>query len=146
MRDSAQYFHPAIRRFVPILIDLIGDHFLARRFEDHLGERLDAFTARVYDMLQRHHDCMPPAAEQYRRRMTERDTLRRYRHHHGLTRAFEYVARRFRRDDLSEHAMAGLVHHYSELEADFEVYYPNLVEHARTWQRENAGATIGDPP
>jgi acyl carrier protein phosphodiesterase len=144
IRESRQYFHPDIRRFVPIIVDIIGDHFLARRFEHHIGERLDAFAARVYDMLEEHRQCMPPDAERYRQRMAERDSLRRYRERDSLTLAFEYIARRFRREDLSEHALGGLTAHYEDLETDFEVYYPNLVEHARTWQCKNARPPIGE--
>ena len=137
MCDSGRYFDPKIRRFVPIVIDIIGDHFLATNFETHQGETLSAFAKSVYDVLERHREWMPPAAERYRKGMTERDTLVRYQDCATLRGAFDYVARRFDRADVSEGAMEGLANHYDELASDFLSYYPRLVDHARRWQCEN---------
>lgn len=137
MRNSAQYFDPKIRRFVPIIIDIIGDHFLATNFETHLGENLSSFAKSVYGVLERHREWMPPAAERYRRRMAQRDALVRYQDCETLRGAFEYVARRFDRKDVSEGAMAGLTSHYDDLASDFLSYYPRLEEHVRQWQCEN---------
>ena len=137
MRDSAQYFDPKIRRFVPIVIDIIGDHFLATNFETHLGETLPSFAQSAYGMLERHRQWMPPAAERYRRSMAQRDTLVRNQDGATLRGAFEYVARRFGREDVAVGAMEGFARHYDALESDFRSYYPRLQDFARNWQCKN---------
>lgn len=136
MRDSARYFAADIRRFVPILVDIIGDHFLAADFEAHVEEKLPAFAQRTYALLEQHRGLMPPAAERYRKRMTERNGLVRYRDRDTLSGAFAYVAERFRRPQLASDAMAGLTRHYHELRADFETYYPGLIAHVRSWRQQ----------
>ncbi len=137
MRQGARYFDPAIRRFVPIVIDIIGDHFLAANFEVHLGEELPSFARRTYALLERYRQWMPPAAERYRLRMTERDSLVRYCDCESLQPAFEYLSRRFQREDVAASAMAGLMNHYEELESHFGRYFPKLVEHVQSWQRSS---------
>ena len=134
MSTSRRYFDPELRRFVPILIDIIGDHFLAANFEAHLDQELPSFAQRSYTLLERHREWMPVPAERYRLRMTQRDGLVRNRDCESLRTAFDYLSRRFGRENLASGAMAGLTNHYEELQSDFESYFPRLVEHVQSWR------------
>lgn len=96
------------RHYRGVLIDVFYDHFLARDFEAHAGEPLDAFATRVYGSLCAHHELLPPRLQQAAPVMIERDWLRAYAHFEGLEQVLRGMSRRARRD-VALHESTGVL-------------------------------------
>lgn len=118
------------RHYRGVLVDVFYDHFLARDFEAHAREPLDAFAARVYAALRENHDRLPPRLQSAAPVMIERDWLRAYAHIEGLELVLRGMSRRAKREVALHEATAALREHYTALKSDFEVFFPQLVQFA----------------
>src|SRR5215470_5364172 len=57
--EARALFGAPWRRYAGILIDIYFDHALARAWPRHGPEPLEAFSARIGGLLERHHDWLP---------------------------------------------------------------------------------------
>jgi acyl carrier protein phosphodiesterase len=118
------------RHYRGVLVDVFYDHFLARNFKALSGESLDVFATRVYSALDKHADALPPRLRQAAPVMIERDWLRAYAHIEGLEIVLRGMSRRARRDVALHESVGALRQNYTDLQADFENFFPQLVQFA----------------
>ncbi|MBZ0138005.1 MAG: ACP phosphodiesterase [Planctomycetes bacterium] len=118
------------RHYRGVLVDVFYDHFLARNFEALGGEALDTFATRVYSALNEHAEALPPRLKRAAPIMIERDWLRAYTHFEGLEIVLQGMSRRARRDVALHESVGALRQNYTELRADFENFFPQLVQFA----------------
>lgn len=138
---SRRRFAPPRRRFAGIIVDLCYDHFLCAQWRRRSEEPLPQFTARVYDALRQRHRELPPRLEQIVPRMVERDWLSSYADLERLDRALDGVASRLRRGERMRGAIEEVRAVYAGLEADFEQFFPDLVEYAARWKAASTAAS-----
>lgn len=124
---------PRWRRYGGIVLDVVFDHFLARRWSHYHAVDLDAFADRVYRILATEHPALPPPAQRFARRLIDHDLLRRYASGQLIEGVLESIGRRLRRpvalhEALLELSPAAL----AELEGLFEHFYPALQQFAAT--------------
>ena len=133
LKASAHRFGPELRRVAPVVVDLLADHFLARRFETFHGEPLDQFARRTYLLLGAHNHLFPPRAKRFHAAMSRHRVFQRYTELTTVARAMDNIARRLRMPDLVGQAMAVINADYDNLAEDFSSYYPELRDHAATF-------------
>ena len=119
------------RRYAGIIVDLSYDHFLALRWRRHAELPLDAFTARVYAALARHHAMLPPRLARIAPRMIAQDWLGAYRDLDAVGAAFDGIATRSRRSAPLAGAVEELRRHYRALGEDFDTFFPELAAYAK---------------
>ena len=119
------------RRFAGIIVDLSYDHFLVLRWPRHSAAPLDEFTARVYATLTRHRDLLPPRLARIAPRMIAQDWLGSYRDLDALGAALDGIATRSPRSAPLAGAIADVRRCYGKLGDDFDVFFPELVAHAK---------------
>ena len=107
------------RHYRGVLVDIFYDHFLARDFEAHAGER-----------IQRHRESLPPRLQQAAPVMIEHDWLRAYAHVEGLEVVLRGMSRRAKREVALDAAAADLREHYAAFETDFATFFPDLLQFA----------------
>lgn len=120
------------RHYRGVLVDVFYDHFLASNFDKLANEPLDAFATRVYAALEQHADTLPPRLKRAAPIMIERDWLRAYAHIKGLEVVLRGMSRRARRDVALHDSVPALSQNYTGLRADFESFFPQLVNFAST--------------
>ena len=118
------------RHYRGVLVDVFYDHFLARDFDRHAGEPLEAFAARVYAALGTQRDSLPPRLQQAAPVMIEHDWLRAYSRIEGLEVVLRGMSRRTKREVTLDHATADLQQHYAAFESDFVQFFPDLLQFA----------------
>jgi acyl carrier protein phosphodiesterase len=136
---SVERFGPALRRLAPIFVDILGDHLLARRFEQHHGQPLVDFSAAAFASLRRHRAWLPDDAQQLGDRLEAWDGLAAYRDTDVVERGFVRITQRLRHVDMAVDAIACLHAQLPALDDDFARYYPRLVEFAGTWIARESG-------
>ncbi|MFW6094501.1 MAG: ACP phosphodiesterase [Pseudomonadota bacterium] len=142
IRRSCDAFPARLRRFAPIFVDVIADHLLARHWHRFHPAPLPEFSRGAYAAIGRHVPRLPESGRRFFTLMTERDLLTRYREPQTLHRSLASVARRLRRPGLEDGLEEIVAARLPRLEADFLVYFPDLVHHAAHWlaAREAGGA------
>jgi len=122
---------PVRRRFAGIMVDLFYDHFLARYWDQHADEPLDAFTARVYALLEQHLAVLPDPLRSIARRMAQFDWLGSYARIESVHTALDRLSLRITRENPLAGAAVELEANYAAFEADFRAFFPDLVSFAR---------------
>ena len=147
--DSFADTHPAFRRAcerVPaerrraagIIVDMVFDHFLARRWPQFEEVVLEEFTAQAYRLLGEHRAILPPRLLRILPWMTADDWLASYRDPDSIAYALDRMSQRLSRPGLLAGAGSVLFQEYDGFEADFADFMPAARRFAEEHQRNRA--------
>lgn len=112
------------RRYAGIMIDMFYDHFLARSWAEFHHEPLEAFSARVYRLLERRQAELPERLQFVAPRMASHDWLGSYASADNIQRALDGISTRLRRANRLAGGGAELLADYAGFEADFRAFLP----------------------
>lgn len=116
----------ARRRYAGIMIDMFYDHFLARSWAEFHRESLEAFSTRVYRLLERRHAELPERLQFVAPRMASHDWLGSYASPANIGRALDGIGTRLRRANRLDGAGEELLAGYAGFEADFRAFLPEV--------------------
>ena len=131
LRALRRHFGAGSRRLAGVVTDLFFDYLLTRHWERFGAMALDAFSARVYAILERHAASMPDAAAHHARRIVGHDLLRRYGEAQVLEGALERIGERLGQQRAMRASIAVAWSQIDEFEEVFLGFYPQLMELAR---------------
>lgn len=140
IQRSCDRFPADLRRFAPVIVDIVADHLLATAWSAHHPAPLADFTGDAYSSIAAHRGWLSEAGQQFLDYAAESDLFVRYRDWAVIERALHSVARRIRRPELGARAAAVSLDLYGDLSADFEVYFPDILLHAGEWTKEQITA------
>lgn len=133
IRTSVERFPAELRRIAPILVDILGDHLLSRRWQEFHAADLAGFTRRIYRDVDEHDRWLPARGQQFLAYARERDLLGHYADWSVAAASMRSITRRLGRselDPLLDEAVPPLL---ADLELDFHGYFPDIIEHACGW-------------
>jgi len=131
VRCSRRRVSPARRRFAGILVDMFYDHFLARLWQEYSDVPLEQFTAYVYAVLREHWALLPERLQQVAARMADGDWLASYRSVEAVAAALDRMGGRLTRGNAILRSGDELLAEYEAFEADFRLFFPDVVRFAR---------------
>lgn len=129
IKRSRARLQPPYRRYGPILIDVLHDHFLARHWLYYADEPLAEFACQRYREFAQHQTWMPPALRLYTERLRQHDGLQAYADLASIERVLQILSQRLRRSNPLAESLPELERRYPELEADFAEFFPQLCAH-----------------
>ena len=119
------------RRYAGIMVDMFYDHLLARHWAQFADQSLAIFTARMYQQaVLAQQALMPERARIVLVRMAEQDWLGSYAELQNLHQALDNMARRLRPENRLPGAVSELERDYSDFEADFLEFMPEVIAFA----------------
>ena len=118
------------RRFAPILIDLIYDHFLAANWSAYSEIPLPKFTSEIYRSFSMLEPNLPQPATLALTRMAQQDWLTSYETLPGIELALTRISKRFAKPVDLAAALPTIEANYDQLHADFRQFFPHLTAHA----------------
>lgn len=128
VRQSFSRIPAPHRRFAPILIDLIYDHFLAVNWSMYSKTALGDFTAEIYQSFAGLAPVLPKPAAFALQKMSEQDWLMSYATLPGVELALTRISARFSRPTNLAASMPSLESNYDVLKQDFHQFFPMLIE------------------
>lgn len=130
VRAVRRRFPAGSRRFSGIIVDLWFDHLLAVRWDALHDEPLEAFAARVYDLLRARWGELPQRMQQRMEFTIRNDLLVSYRDAETVVRALDGIGQRLRRP-VKLGTMAGpLVDGSLDVHDEFAAFLPDLIRFA----------------
>ncbi len=129
VRRSIRRIEPPFRRFGGILTDLFFDHFLTRDWAIYSRESLPDFLGSIYASFDSYRSHLPRVAFARLDQIRTEEWLASYHDLAGLTLALTRISRRFRRPVELAPAVAVLDRHYTDFQADFRAFFPELQSH-----------------
>lgn len=122
---------PPRRRYAGIMVDMFYDHCLARDWSRYASLPLEQFADRVYRVLYSHESRLPERLRRIAPAMSRQDWLSSYRELRSVGFALERMGERLKRGNALLGAGTDLDAHYAALGADFDEFFPQLIEFAR---------------
>jgi len=132
VRRSRARIPPPRRRYAGIIVDMFYDHCLARDWPRYAALPLGQFAQRVYRLLEVNDRLLPERLQVMAQHMSREDWLSSYRELHGVALALERMGRRLTRGNALLGAGDDLIANYAGLGEDFDAFFPQLVEFARS--------------
>jgi len=133
MRKSSRRFPPDLRRLAPALVDVIADHLLALRWEQHHASPLTSFSRETYRQIHESREHLPAEGRRFLSWMVESDLLASYVSWETTLRGLRSITRRLGREELNPLIAAELPGLLDDLSQDFEEYFPDMLTHATQW-------------
>ena len=133
-----------LRRLMPIALDVIFDHCLARRFVALTGHALEAFSAEALGDLKAQHHAMPAPAQQLLAVLDTHAVLPAYAHWPAVERTLRGIARRRPRLAALSDLAPALAPHRDIIAATFEDRFPALKTACAAWLADPSRFPDGD--
>lgn len=127
VRKSKLRLRGEFRHYSPVIVDVFYDHFLAKNWRNYHRQDLIAYTEEFYKLALRHKQAFPEKAGYMLNYMAADNWLYGYRYTEGIRRALSSMARRTSFVSGMERAHLALEEHYAAFEAEFRLFFPQLV-------------------
>ncbi len=125
-RSCNRLYH-RYHKYSGVVVDILYDHFLARRWANYHDRPLQEFTEQCYGLLLKHYNILPLRTRNLLPHIMMDNWLVAYYRFDGLEKSFKGMSRRVKYNPGLEHAVEDLRLHYEEFEADFRDFFPELI-------------------
>lgn len=119
-------FSPERRRFAPVIIDVLFDHFLLRHWASLDPRDLSQLCQQIYQQLWQQRADMPPAMAATVSSLVREDWFASYQQLDNIGFALDKIANRIRFQNSFAGSISEIRLHRTELEALFLQFYPRL--------------------
>lgn len=127
LERGKEALRPKFRKFSGIVMDVFGDHFLAKNWSDYSQTDLKEFAEYMYTFLHQHKSIFPEKARYTLHYMSMQDWLTSYQQIAGIKRALSGLSRRSTFESGMENAHKELERHYIFYQSIFHEFLPDLI-------------------
>ncbi|MEO1051166.1 MAG: acyl carrier protein phosphodiesterase [Bacteroidota bacterium] len=121
------------RHYSGVIVDIFYDHFLAKNWDQYNTLSLERYAAESYQTLQDFGDVLPQKVHYILPHMIEHNWLVSYASIEGIYQVMQGMSRRATFDSKMEHATQDLEEHYAAFEKEFTDFFPQLIEHSKSF-------------
>ncbi|GJM32547.1 MAG: ACP phosphodiesterase [Saprospiraceae bacterium] len=115
-------------KYAPVIIDVFYDYFLSQAWHEYSEEPLREFSHRIYEILKRNLELMPPALQKNMLLMIQDDWLMNYGTLSGLEFTFSRMARRVSRPAHLKGVIQSLQKDEDLLAEEFAGFFPDVIK------------------
>ena len=133
IRTSCERFPKSLRRFAPIFIDILADHYLSLSWHDYTKENLGTFTPRCYQAIARYQEYVPQQGQSFIGYMRETNLLGRYHDWATIERALLFSLKRLGKEELGDDALLAAQQIAAAAAKDFHGYYTDFRQQLGNW-------------
>lgn len=131
VRVAKQQFSAARRRFAPIALDVLFDHYLIQHWSSFYPQPFDTFKAQLYSQLASAEHLMPQAMQRTMHSVRTHDWFAGYARLDYLAMALDRIASRIRFNHRFYGIITEIQPQYRQLEQLFLQFYPELQQHVQ---------------
>ncbi len=128
-RQSTKRLHERYHHYAGVIVDIFYDHYLAKNWAAYSEEKLEDFVAHFYQSLHDNYDLLSDRTKGLMPYMIEHNWLVNYQYQEGIARILLQMDRRTNNESKMQYAVAELTSFYSEFEAEFTSFFPELIKH-----------------
>ncbi|PKV75408.1 acyl carrier protein phosphodiesterase [Pontibacter ramchanderi] len=127
VNETKARLRPHFRKYAPVVADLYFDHFLANRFAEFSSEPLEAYTSRIYTLINQNLPNLPERVQYFFPYMMRQNWLVSYAQVSGIAQALGGLSRRTAFESGMERAGEELLQNYALYGQDFTLFFPELI-------------------
>ena len=137
VRSSMARLRPTYRHYAGVIVDMFYDHFLAVHWTTYGHGTLVEFADRAYQLLESSQALLPERARFMLPYMIRHNWLVRYQEVEGIRRSLTGLAHRTGYKSGMEHAHEALLANYTDYQAEFEEFFPQIQAHCHDFLEKN---------
>lgn len=131
VRESKIRLRPKYRHYAAVIVDVFYDHYLSKYWNNYHHEPLSGFSANTYKRIQTFWDILPENVRYMLPHMIKGNWLLNYGTIEGIQQTLSGMSRRTRHESKMEESVTDLKEYYDEFKAEFELFFPDLSDHAK---------------
>ncbi len=136
VQQTKERLRSKYKKYAPVIADMYYDHFLASSFTDYSEEPLKVYTSRIYTLINRNFEMLPPRIQSFFPHMMQHNWLLSYGEIAGIRQALSGLSRRTSFESGMETAASELQENYTLYAHDFKAFFPELMEYAEQVRRD----------
>jgi acyl carrier protein phosphodiesterase len=137
VREAKRMAAKVLGKTAGIAIDIYFDYFLAKYFNQFCSESLQAYSTRMYRIIEKNDSLIPDHMKSMVRSMIRQDWLNTYETLDGIKLTFERLSRRAYFLDVLVGAERDLANHEEFYHEKFNTFFPQLQAESIRFIREN---------
>jgi len=138
VRQSIDRLQPKYHKFSGIVVDMFYDHILAKNFTQYSEIPLEIYSQNFYSLLEKRKGDIPEAMERMVESMVRRNWFLSYLKYEGIEWALQGISKRLSFKSGIENATEELKQDYILYESDFNVFFPQLINHCQEFVKNHA--------
>ena len=128
VRRSKSRLSTVYGHYTGVLIDIFYDHILVKNWSKYSKQSLPDFAKKMYSILSNHKEIMPEDAQYFLQYVLSNDRINTYIKFEVIGSVLQGMATRTKFISHMEDAQSDLENNYNELETDFNMFFPNLID------------------
>lgn len=133
VRQSIDRLQPKYHKFSGIVIDMFYDHILAKNFHQYAEITLENYAQKFYDLLEKRKSEIPEPMDRMVKSMVSRNWFLGYKTYEGIEWALTGISKRLSFVSGIENATEELWKDYDLYEAEFQAFFPDLINHCENF-------------
>ncbi|BAX79694.1 acyl carrier protein phosphodiesterase [Labilibaculum antarcticum] len=139
--QSSNRLKEGYKRYSGVVIDVIYDHFLAKKWNEYHTQTLSKFVANTHEILVRNYLILPYKVKLFLPFIIQSRRLESYSTIEGLQATLEIMSRRTSLPDQTDYAIRTLLNEYDGFENEFDNFLNDLI----TYVRKKHEITVATP-
>lgn len=133
VKQSKDRLRPRYRHYAGVIVDVFYDHYLAKYWDHYHDDLLPDFAEHAYATIEAHDSMLPEGVKRMLPYMIRGNWLVHYARVEGINRALTGMSRRTPYESRMDEAAVDLQKYYDEFKAEFELFFPELKQHAENF-------------
>ena len=133
VRQSIDRLQPEYHKFSGIVVDMFYDHVLAKNFHHYAEISLENYAQNFYNLLERRKAEIPEPMDRMVKSMVTRNWFLSYEAYEGIEWALTGISKRLSFVSGIERATEELRRDYNLYETEFQVFFPELINHCKNF-------------
>jgi acyl carrier protein phosphodiesterase len=129
VKQSIDRLQPKYHKFSGIVIDMFYDHILAKNFNQYSTTSLSEYSQKFYDLLEKRKTEIPEPMDRIVKSLVTRNWFLGYENYEGIRWALTGISKRLSFESGIENAVEDLKQDYDLYEAEFQIFFPEIMEH-----------------
>ena len=130
-------FPKALRRYAPIFVDILADHYLSLSWDEYCPTPKTAFSSRCYEACEQYAGNSEYQASASLRPfmdyMRQQDLLAHYHNWSNVERGLRSVLRRLGQESLLHTVISACQEQHDSGQRAFRIYFPDLRQQLTSW-------------
>ena len=136
VRQSIDRLQPKYHKSSGIVIDMFYDHILAKNFHLYSEIPLGKYAQNFYDLLKKRSTEIPEPMERMVKSIVSRNWFVGYQTYEGIEWALTGISKRLSFESGIEHATEELRNDYELYEAEFQQFFPEIIENSKRFLQD----------
>ncbi|MBN2596708.1 ACP phosphodiesterase [Labilibaculum sp.] len=129
--QSSNRLKTGYSRYSGVVVDMIYDHFLAKKWNQYHTQPISKFVNKTHEILVKNYLILPQKVKLFLPFLIQSRRLESYSTTEGLQSALKIMSRRTSLPDQTDYAIKTLLDQYDEIESEFDCFMSDLISYVR---------------